>query len=51
MLLNARHTLFTQFLAKEAWDFHCAKKWMIELATERPMSTIILFENLLSRQP
>ncbi|USP82169.1 uncharacterized protein yc1106_09443 [Curvularia clavata] len=48
---NERHTLFSQFLVEEAWEFDHASQWMYDHAIKKPTSTIILFESVLPQRP
>ncbi|RAR15531.1 hypothetical protein DDE83_001172 [Stemphylium lycopersici] len=41
---HAREALFSHFLMEEAWEFDDAERWMIAHATERPITTMILFK-------
>ena len=48
---NERRTLFSRFLAEEAWKFDRTSEWMYDHAIEKPISTIILFEAVLPQMP
>ncbi|XP_014551503.1 hypothetical protein COCVIDRAFT_42211 [Bipolaris victoriae FI3] len=48
---NERRTLFSRFLAEEAWEFNHASQWMYNHAIEKPTSTILLFKSVLPQRP